>query len=101
MPRANSVPKAKSTSPVAPPRGTPRGTPRGAPRAGPRYSVILPTYNEKDNLPLMMGLLDEAFSSQCVPPPVSGLPARPWTPRAEAASAPPHPCPLLTRARKC
>ena len=100
MPRANSVPKAKSTSPAAPPRGTPRGTPRGAPRAGPRYSVILPTYNEKDNLPLMMGLLDEAFSSQCVP----ARPSRaPVDPRAQAASAPSpsSAAPLLTRARKC
>ena len=29
--------------------------------AAPQYSVILPTYNERDNLPLMMSMLNTAF----------------------------------------
>ena len=29
------------------------------------YSVILPTYNEKDNLPLMIYMLDKAFRERC------------------------------------
>ena len=43
-----------------------------APRAtsstpqGPLYSVLLPTYNERENLPLMVELLDTVFTAQCV-----------------------------------
>jgi hypothetical protein len=33
--------------------------------AAPTYSVILPTYNERDNLPLMVWLLNKAFEERC------------------------------------
>jgi dolichol-phosphate mannosyltransferase len=31
-------------------------------RSGSKYSVILPTYNEKENLPLMISMLNESFT---------------------------------------
>lgn len=33
---------------------------------GARYSVILPTYNERENLPLIIMLLVETFEKKCV-----------------------------------
>ena len=38
---------------------------QGAPPAA-KYSVLLPTYNERENLPLMVFLLDEAFTKAYV-----------------------------------
>jgi hypothetical protein len=67
--RASSSARAEPKSPIAATPASAAKRTSGAKPAkpsGPRYSVILPTYNEADNLPLMMGLLDEAFSSQCV-----------------------------------
>lgn len=31
-----------------------------------KYSVLLPTYNERENLPLMVWLLDKTFTEKCV-----------------------------------
>lgn len=33
-----------------------------------KYSVLLPTYNERENLPLMIWLLEKTFREKCVPP---------------------------------
>lgn len=33
-----------------------------------KYSVLLPTYNERENLPLMIWLLEKAFREKCVLP---------------------------------
>lgn len=41
--------------------------------AGVKYSVILPTYNERKNLPVMVYLLATAFAEQYVPRPHSHL----------------------------
>ena len=41
-----------------------------------KYSVLLPTYNEAVNLPLMVGLLDDVFTSQCVLPRAAASRAR-------------------------
>jgi dolichol-phosphate mannosyltransferase len=37
-----------------------------------KYSVILPTYNERKNLPIIVWLLAKTFREQCVgiPPPL-------------------------------
>jgi len=32
----------------------------------PLYSVLLPTYNERENLPLMVFMLDKVFTAKCV-----------------------------------
>jgi hypothetical protein len=32
----------------------------------PRYSVLLPTYNERENLPLVVYMLADTFNKQCV-----------------------------------
>jgi dolichol-phosphate mannosyltransferase len=32
-----------------------------------KYSVILPTYNERKNLPVIIWLLAKVFQEQCVP----------------------------------
>lgn len=32
----------------------------------PRYSVLLPTYNERENLPLVAYMLADTFTQQCV-----------------------------------
>lgn len=34
--------------------------------APPKYSVLLPTYNERENLPLIVWLLEKAFREKCV-----------------------------------
>jgi hypothetical protein len=31
-----------------------------------KYSVLLPTYNERENLPLITAMLDKAFVDKCV-----------------------------------
>lgn len=33
------------------------------------YSVILPTFNERQNLPIITWLLNRTFTEQCVPSP--------------------------------
>ena len=37
--------------------------------APPMYSVLLPTYNERDNLPICVWLIVRAFEQQYAPPP--------------------------------
>lgn len=32
-----------------------------------KYSIILPTYNERKNLPIVVWLIEKAFTEQCVP----------------------------------
>ena len=57
----------------------------------PEYSVLLPTYNERENLPLMVALLDRAFEVPR-PPPVPFLPPPP----------PPRPlCGSMGRSSSC
>jgi hypothetical protein len=34
--------------------------------ASPKYSVLLPVYNERENLPLMIAMLDKVFTEKCV-----------------------------------
>ena len=51
--RASSASPAASASAAAAP----------AAAAANKYSVLLPTYNERDNLPLMVGLLDQTFTA--------------------------------------
>jgi NifB/MoaA-like Fe-S oxidoreductase len=31
-----------------------------------KYTVLLPTYNERENLPLIVWLLDKTFADKCV-----------------------------------
>lgn len=38
-----------------------------APISKDKYSVILPTYNERRNLPIITWLLNRTFTEQCVP----------------------------------
>jgi dolichol-phosphate mannosyltransferase len=39
------------------------------------YSVILPTFNERQNLPIITWLLNRTFTEKCAPPfPVSPSP---------------------------
>ena len=33
-----------------------------------KYSVLLPTYNERRNLPIIVWLLEQTFKQQYVPP---------------------------------
>ncbi len=35
--------------------------------SGTKYSVLLPTYNERENLPLIVAMLDKVFVEKCVP----------------------------------
>ncbi len=56
MPRAASPARSASSG-----RARPAAT---AAASGDKYSVILPTYNERDNLPLMVGLLDDVFTKK-------------------------------------
>jgi len=53
--RAAARGKAPSSSAPAP-----------AARAAPKYSVLLPTYNERDNIALIVWLLVKMFEEQCV-----------------------------------
>jgi hypothetical protein len=32
-----------------------------------QYSVLLPTYNERDNLPIIVWLLQQMFTKKCAP----------------------------------
>ena len=57
--RRASSPSARSTA--TPSASKPSGG-KGAPQQH-KYSVLLPTYNERDNLPLMISLLDQTFTS--------------------------------------
>lgn len=41
------------------------------------YSVILPTYNERQNLPIITWLLNRTFTEQCVLPPGTPPPELP------------------------
>lgn len=54
-----------------------------------RYSVIMPTYNERENLPLIVFHLVKVFEAKCVASAAS--PASPRVP------PPPRPPPLLTQ----
>lgn len=36
--------------------------------SGRKYSVLLPTYNERENLPLIVWLLEKTFREKCVLP---------------------------------
>ena len=44
-----------------PTRSRSSSTPKRTAAALPQYSVILPTYNERENLPLMLSMLNSAF----------------------------------------
>lgn len=61
----------------------------------PKYSVLLPTYNERENLPLIVWLLEKTFREKCVAPPLSLFALLPCC----------LPCPLsahlLTHIRSC
>jgi len=35
-----------------------------------KYSVILPTYNERQNLPVLVQMLYDVFTKECVPNPL-------------------------------
>lgn len=37
-----------------------------------KYSVLLPTYNERRNLPIITWLLQDMFTKKCVPPLLAG-----------------------------
>lgn len=37
---------------------------KGAPISDNKYSVLLPTYNERKNLPIMVWLLNKTFTEQ-------------------------------------
>lgn len=41
-----------------------RREPEGRPSARDKYSVLLPTYNERENLPLIVWLLVKCFSER-------------------------------------
>ena len=44
----------------------PRCAPHTTAEMAHKYSVIMPTYNERENLPLMVYLLDKVFTEKCV-----------------------------------
>ena len=56
--------KRRASSPSARSAVIPSASkPSGGEGAQHKYSVLLPTYNERDNLPLMISLLDQTFTS--------------------------------------
>lgn len=56
--------------------------------AEPKYSIILPTYNERKNLPVIVWLIEKAFTEQCAPlPPSSSLPAQESSANASIVSS--------------
>jgi len=61
-PPADTPPAVAVPSPTAAPTASPSKRPRGgSPDGRDLYSVLLPTYNERENLPLMVALLVKAF----------------------------------------
>jgi hypothetical protein len=47
-------------------RAVAAAAPSGPRTAGNKYSVLLPTYNERENLPLITYMLDKVFVDKCV-----------------------------------
>lgn len=63
------MPRPSSKSPSAAkksPKGVKEVTSKSGAAGKNKYSVLLPTYNERENLPLMVALLDDVFTSKFV-----------------------------------